>query len=172
MKKVVLIGYMGSGKSVVSQKLSEIINFSAIELDEFIEKKCEMSVKNIFETKGELFFRKIEHQLFLELLESEKNLIISTGGGTPCYYNNHELLQNKNVISFYLKASIETLYNRLILEKENRPLIANLKQNEIKEFIAKHLFDRSYFYNQATHKITIDSKNITEIALEISNLLA
>lgn len=172
MKKVVLIGYMGSGKSVVSKKLAQQIQFSVVELDEMIEEKCKMSIEALFSTKGELFFRKQEHQLFLELLSEEKNMVISTGGGTPCYFNNHELLNGDNVVSIYLKASIDTLYNRLLKGKQKRPLIANLDDSEIKEFIAKHLFDRSFYYNQATFKVNVDDKSINEIVAEIASLLA
>lgn len=172
MKKVVLIGYMGSGKSVIAKKLANQIGISAVELDEMIEKKCEMSIQELFSSKGELFFRKDEHQLFLNLLNDENDMIISTGGGTPCYFNNHELLNGENVVSIYLKASIDTLYNRLLKGKQKRPLIANLNDNEIKEFIAKHLFDRSFYYNQATYKVNVDAKTIDEIVAEIANLLA
>jgi shikimate kinase len=172
MKKVVLIGYMGSGKSVVAKKLANQIGISAVELDEMIEKKCEMSIQELFSSKGELFFRKEEHQLFLNLLNDNNDMVISTGGGTPCYFNNHELLNGENVVSIYLKASIDTLYNRLLKGKQKRPLIANLNDDEIKEFIAKHLFDRSFYYNQATYKVNVDDKTIDEIVAEIANLLA
>lgn len=172
MKKVVLIGYMGSGKSVVAKKLANQIGISAVELDEMIEKKCEMSIQELFSSKGELFFRKEEHQLFLNLLNDNNDMVISTGGGTPCYFNNHELLNGENVVSIYLKASIDTLYNRLLKGKQKRPLIANLNDDEIKEFIAKHLFDRSFYYNQATYKVNVDAKTIDEIVAEIANLLA
>jgi shikimate kinase len=172
MKKVVIIGYMGSGKSVVSQKLAQQIEISVVELDEMIEQKCEMLIEEIFANKGELYFRKQEHQLFKELINNNESLIISVGGGTPCYFNNHELLSGKNVVSIYLKASIDTLYSRLINGKHNRPLIANLEDSEIKDFIAKHLFDRSFYYNQATLKVNVDDKNIDEIVAEIGSLLA
>lgn len=172
MKKVVLIGYMGSGKSVVAKKLANQIGISAVELDEMIEKKCEMSIQELFSSKGELFFRKEEHQLFLNLLNDNNDMVISTGGGTPCYFNNHELLNGENVVSIYLKASIDTLYSRLLKGKQKRPLIANLNDDEIKEFIAKHLFDRSFYYNQATYKVNVDDKTIDEIVAEIANLLA
>ncbi|MEC4005277.1 shikimate kinase [Flavobacterium sp. SUN052] len=172
MTKVVLIGYMGSGKSVLSQKLSEKSKIPFLELDEIIEQKCNLTIEKIFETKGELFFRKIESELFTNFLLNDEDLIISTGGGTPCYFNNHELLKNKNVISIYLKASITTLKNRLIKEKLRRPLISNLEDNEVEEFIAKHLFERSYYYNQATFKVAVDTKSIEEIVQEILVLLA
>lgn len=171
MKKVVLIGYMGSGKSVVAKKLAQHIGISVVELDKMIEEKCKMSIEALFSTKGELFFRKQEHQLFLELLSNEKNMVISTGGGTPCYFNNYELLNNEHVVSIYLKASIDTLYNRLLQGKQKRPLIANLEDDQIKEFIAKHLFDRSFYYNQATYKVNVDDKSIDEIVNEIVKLL-
>ncbi|HCQ13291.1 shikimate kinase [Flavobacterium sp.] len=171
MKKVVLIGYMGSGKSVLSQKLSRKIEITSVELDEMIEKKCNLSIEKIFATKGELFFRKLEHQLFVELLENDEALIISTGGGTPCYFNNHELLQKEDVVSIYLKASIDTLFNRLADEKHKRPLIAHLNEEETKEFIAKHLFDRSFYYNQANFKVSVDGKSIETIVDEMYQLL-
>lgn len=171
MKKVVLIGYMGSGKSVLSQKLSRKIGIPFVELDEMIEKKCDLSIERIFTTKGELFFRKLEHQLFVELLENDEDLIISTGGGTPCYFNNHELLQKEDVVSIYLKASIDTLFSRLVDEKHKRPLIAHLNEDEAKEFIAKHLFDRSFYYNQANFKVSVDGRSIETIVDEMYQLL-
>ncbi len=172
MKKVVLIGYMGSGKSVIAKKLAALIGVDFRDLDALIEKKMEMPVEKIFSSKGELYFRKLEQELFLELLQTENNLIISTGGGTPCYYNNHELLNSQNVVSIYLKASIDTLFNRLLKNKQKRPLIASLNDSEIKEYIAKHLFERNYYYNQATFKIDVDGKSVEQTLSEITNLLA
>lgn len=172
MKKVVLIGYMGSGKSVVAQKLGDKTKISVVELDDLIEKECGMSITEIFDSKGELFFRKKEHELFKNLLNSKENLIVSTGGGTPCYYNNHELLENEEITSIYLKASIETLYKRLVHEKQKRPLLADLSESETKDFIAKHLFDRSFYYHKATYKINVDDKSVNEIVDEIADLLA
>lgn len=172
MKKVFLIGYMGSGKSVVAQKLGAKTKISVVELDDLIEQECGMSITEIFDSKGELFFRKKEHELFKDLLNQDNKLIISTGGGTPCYYNNHELLEHEQIISIYLKASIETLYKRLVHEKQKRPLLTNLSETDAREFIAKHLFDRSFYYNKATYKINVDAKNVDEIVAEITNLLA
>lgn len=172
MKKVVLIGYMGSGKSAVAQKLASQLGKIMLDLDELIEKTSKMTVETIFATKGEIYFRKLEHNLFLDVLQDDNNLIISTGGGTPCYYNNHELLNSTHVVSVYLNASVDTLYQRLIHEKQKRPLLANLNQSEIKEFIAKHLFDRSFYYNQATFKVLVDDKSVDNIVAEIEKLLA
>jgi len=172
MKKVVLIGYMGSGKSTVAQKLAFQLGKVVLDLDEVIEKKSGMTIETIFNTKGEIYFRRLEHELFLEVLQDANDVIISTGGGTPCYYNNHELLNSDHVVSVYLNASVDNLFQRLIEEKQKRPLLANLENTEIKEFIAKHLFDRSFYYNQATFKVLVDGKSVDDIVAEIENLLA
>lgn len=172
MCKVVLVGYMGSGKSFISKLVAKKMALTFLELDEMIEKNAQMSIKMIFEKKGELFFRKLEHQLFLQQMESDLSFVMSTGGGTPCYFNNHELLQRENCISIYLKASLETLFNRLKNNREGRPLLANLNDDELNEFIAKHLFERSYFYHQAKHIVTVDGKSPEIIVAEIERLLS
>lgn len=170
MKKVVVIGYMGSGKSVIAKKLASELDSKCFELDELIEQNEKKSIKEIFETKGELYFRKLEHQLFESILNDD-DFVLSTGGGTPCYYDNHKILSNQTITSIYLKASIETLYNRLKDEKSTRPLLSELDSSEMKEFIAKHLFERSYFYNQAKYVVNVDDKSIEEIVSEIKQLL-
>jgi len=169
--KVVLIGYMGSGKSIIAKKLASNLQLTCQELDDLIENKSKMNIKTIFSEKGELYFRKIEHELFSEKIKSDDSFVLSTGGGTPCYYNNHELLKTDDCISIYLKASVGTLYNRLINERVNRPLLAALNDEELKEFIAKHLFERSYYYNQAKYTIVVDDKTSEEIVSEILTLL-
>ncbi len=172
MYKVVLIGYMGSGKSVIAKKLAIDMQMFCLELDNLIEKKSEMSIETIFFEKGELYFRKLEHEIFLEKMNSNESFVMSTGGGTPCYYNHHELLKNENCISIYLKASVSTLYHRLFGEKKNRPLISSLSQDELKQFIAKHLFDRNFYYHHATHTVVVDDKSVTDVVSEIKLLLA
>ncbi len=163
---------MGCGKSTIAQKLSGIVSIPYVDLDEFIEKNEKMSIKQIFENFGEIHFRKLEHKYFLELLNTPEQNIIGLGGGTPCYANNHELLIGDNVVSIYLKASVETLFERLVSNKSKRPLIADKSEEEMKEFIAKHLFDRSFYYNHAQHKVTVDDKTIEETVNDILNLLA
>ena len=170
--KLVLVGYMGSGKSVIAKKLSEKLQILYVELDDLIEQRQKKSIKLIFEQDGELFFRKLEHQIFKELLDSDANLIISTGGGTPCYYDNYKFLNAKNVISIYLKASVDTLTDRLVSEQNNRPLLANLSQIELQDFVAKHLFERSFYYHKAHFIVDVDNKIVEAIAQEISALLA
>ncbi|HEY6142554.1 MAG TPA: shikimate kinase [Flavobacterium sp.] len=172
MRKIILLGYMGCGKSTIANKLSKTTNIPFLDLDKVIEEKTKMSINQIFEQHGEIHFRKLEHEVFVELLNSPANLIIGLGGGTPCYANNHELLKGDNILSIYLKASIDTLFNRLIVNKDKRPLIANKNEEEMKEFIAKHLFDRSFYYNHAQHKVIVDGKTVEETVADILEILA
>ncbi len=172
MKKIILLGYMGCGKSTIANKLSKLIEIPFVDLDKKIEEKVSLSINAIFEKHGEIYFRKLEHEVFIELLLSPEQLIIGLGGGTPCYANNHEFLNGDNVISVYLKASIDTLFNRLSHNKSKRPLIADKSDEEMKEFIAKHLFDRSFYYNQAQYKVIVDDKSIDQTVLDIVAILA
>lgn len=172
MRKIILLGYMGCGKSTIAKKLSKDSGIAFIDLDEYIEKKANLSINTIFEKHGEIYFRKLEHQLFVELLHSPEEIIIGLGGGTPCYANNHTLLIGEGVVSVYLKASIDTLYDRLSSNKSKRPLIANKSDVEMKEFIAMHLFERSFYYNQANYKVVVDNKTIDQVVLDVMCVLA
>jgi len=171
MKKIILLGYMGSGKTTIAHLLSEKLEIPCFDLDDLIENETKLSVQNVFEQKGEIYFRKIESQIFKNTISQKGQFILSLGGGTPCYAENHLLLNGETVISIYLKASIDTLYKRLLIEKKQRPLVADKSEDELKEFIAKHLFERSYFYNQARFKVVIDDKKPYEIVTEIMKIL-
>ena len=172
MKKIILLGYMGCGKSTIAEKLSALIQIPFIDLDKCIETKAEMTINQIFESFGEVYFRNLEHDVFVELLAAPENQIIGLGGGTPCYANNHELLKGEGITSIYLKASVETLFSRLAHNKNKRPIVANKTEDELKEFIAKHLFDRSYYYNQAEYKVSVDHQTIDETVAAIIAILA
>ena len=172
MKKILLLGYMGSGKSVIGKLMAKKLDILHYDLDNLIENHLQMSISEIFQQKGELFFRKVEHQILNEFINKNETFVLSLGGGTPCYANNHLFLLSENVTSFYLNASIETLFSRLNTERSHRPLIADLNPEEFKEYIAKHLFDRSFYYNQADFKVRVDNKTPEEITNEISLLLA
>ena len=157
---------MGSGKTLVSKELNILNNFKIFDLDTEISKQYTRSITEIFKEKGEIFFRKTEKEVLEKILSSEKNIILSLGGGTPCYYNNIDSI-NEKTISVFLKTNVKTLAQRLSSEKDKRPLIQNISNEDLPEFIAKHLFERNPFYNQA--KITINTDNLStkEIAEEI-----
>jgi len=166
---IVLIGYMASGKTSIGKKLAEKLNYSFLDLDDFIEDKENMSVTNVFKEKGEIYFRKQESYYLNRLLVSEKNTVLSVGGGTPCYSGNiHAILSTENVKSIYLKASLTTLVNKLMTKKTTRPLIAHIETTEeMTEFIGKHLFERLQFYNQAEIQVSIDNKTKDDVVEDI-----
>lgn len=171
--KIVLLGYMASGKSTIGEILAEKMKISFIDLDAYIEEKEKMSVSDVFKEKGEIYFRKQEHVYLKELLDKKEDFVLSLGGGTPCYAGNmNVLLSYDDVTSIYLKTSIQTIKERLVNEKSQRPLVARLNEDELAEFIAKHLFERSYYYNQATHKLVVDNKDVNETVENLQAILS
>jgi shikimate kinase len=170
MKKILLTGYMASGKTTIALLLSKAAGITYNDLDEIIEEKAGKSVSAIFDQDGEINFRKLEHEALTEFVENEEEFVLSLGGGTPCYANNHLFLQRDDVISIYLKAGIAEIINRLSDQDTKRPLLNNLKGAELEEFIAKHLFDRSYYYHQAKHVVAVDGKSPEDVVNEIMSL--
>lgn len=169
--KVVLLGYMASGKTTIGKFLSDRTYLPFIDLDDYIEEQEKKNIANIFKEDGEIYFRIKEHEYLKELLSSKDNFILSLGGGTPCYANNMEVLLNSNAKSIYLEASLQLLVNRLQCQREKRPLVAEFSDDKLQEFIAKHLFERRPFYQQANYKIKVDGKNLPKIITEINKLL-
>lgn len=151
---IILLGYMTSGKSLIGEKLGQILKKSFQDFDDYIEKMEGMSISEIFETRGEIYFRKIEGKHLFSFLQ-QKDMVLSLGGGTPCYGNNMELINKQpNTKSIYLNVSVAELSKRLFLNKASRPLVAHLKtEEEITEFVGKHIFERLNFYNQADMNI-------------------
>ncbi len=173
MMKIVLCGYMGCGKSTGGQLLSKKMNFDFVETDTEIEKKENSSITDIFQKNGEIYFRKVENRVLKEVLGSSKNEVISLGGGTPCYANNlHLLKSNEEVKLFYLKMTAQNLTARLIQEKQKRPIINHLQtEEELEEYIRKHLFERQFYYLQSDFIIDANTKTVEELGEEIIKLL-
>lgn len=152
---------MASGKTTVGKQLAESLNMNFVDLDAFIEQKAGKTISELFAVKGEIYFRKLEREALIEVLEA-KNTVVALGGGTPCYYDNMDLI-NQYGKTIYLRGGVGTLTSRLINEKENRPMISHLPDDEIPEFIAKHLFERSGFYNRAQHIVDIEKLEVKEL---------
>lgn len=176
MVRVYLIGYMGVGKTTVGKKLAKLLNKNFIDLDRYIESKYHQTIGEIFAEKGEKEFRLVEEKALREVSQIE-DVVVSTGGGAPCFFNNMEVM-NRTGITVYIHAEPEELASRLVASKNVRPIIAGKSFDELVPFIAGHLSDRKRFYNQARiiyktdYLITKEEVHVTVegIAREIENL--
>ena len=154
MKRVILIGYMGSGKTTVGKALSKETGMMFYDLDWYIESRMRKSVSQIFAEKGEEGFRKIEYNMLHEVAEFE-DVIISCGGGTPCFFDNIDYLNQQGEV-VYLKASPETLYKHLLMAKIERPLLKDKSADELIAYITEHLKQREPFYEKARHMLDVN----------------
>ncbi|MCW5519115.1 shikimate kinase [Aureitalea sp. L0-47] len=166
---LVLIGYMGSGKTAVGKELASTLDFSFTDLDNYIEIQESKSIQELFATKGEIYFRRKESEAVAKVLNEKNKLVLATGGGTPCYGNTMNLfLESEQVRTIYLKASVDELTTRLFEERSKRPLIAHLDDREnLTDFIRKHLFERAPVYERSETIISVEGKSISEIVREI-----
>ncbi len=162
-----LIGFMGVGKTTIGKQIAAVNKVVFIDTDSQIEKETSKSIKEIFETDGEIAFRKLETDTIRSI---DRKAIIACGGGLPLHNNNIEYLKYKGTV-IYLKASTETLIKRLEKNKNKRPLISNLTNEERLEFIRKILKERRGTYKQADYTIETDNKTVKEVLREINSLL-
>lgn len=149
--KVFLLGFMGNGKTTVGRRLAERMGYPFLDLDEKIESEIGLTVEEIFFQHGEQYFRQLEHEQLLSVCKLD-HAIIAVGGGTPCFFNNMEIM-NQEGITVYLKLSGEQILQRILSMPaetvQARPLIANKSEEELKVFIDEVLQKREPFYNQA-----------------------
>lgn len=162
---------MGSGKSTLGKALATQKNIAFIDLDSYIEAKENTSVPDLFKTKGEIYFRKKESLYLKELMQLDTSFVLALGGGTPCFGTNMDIIleATKNVI--YLKYSYQSLTKRLACKKENRPLLSHLADDELEDFIRKHLFERNPYYTRATHVLAMDNLSVDESLQKIDKVL-
>ena len=154
MKSIIIIGYMGAGKTTVGKALAKELGVMFYDLDWYIESRMRKTVKQIFDEIGEEGFRKIERNMLHEVAEFE-NVVVSCGGGTPCFFDNMDYM-NQLGETIYLKASPETLHTHLKMGKVVRPLLLNKTPEEVEIFIREQLKLREPFYNKAKHIIDIN----------------
>jgi len=145
--KIFLIGFMGSGKTTAGKKLASSLRWDFIDLDELIEKDTGMQVAEIFSSKGEDWFRTVEAQALREAGKSG-NTVISTGGGTPCFYGNMEFMI-QNGLTIYLRMTPERLARRLARSSAGRPLLKNIGNKELPEYIRSKIAERDPWYSMA-----------------------
>jgi shikimate kinase len=153
--KIFLIGFMGSGKSTAGRKLASQLNWSFIDLDEKIQKMEGMKIPDIFSLKGENYFRKLETKALREL-KSETDTVVSTGGGTPCFADNMDLMLNSG-LTIYIRMTPVSLKKRLEGSAEGRPLLKEIDRKDLQEYITVKLAEREKWYSRA--EIIIDGVN-------------
>lgn len=162
MRRIFLIGYMGTGKTTAGRELAKRLDLAFYDLDHYIESRFLKTISQIFENEGEERFREIESSMLKELGEFE-DVVIATGGGTPCFYDNMEYM-NKQGQTVYLQASANALTKRLLQCKaDKRPLIRNKTEKELLAFVEENLIKREPYYSQA--KIVFETENLIDRSL-------
>lgn len=164
MKHLILIGFMGSGKSTLGLRLAKCLHLQYVDTDRYIEEKERTSIQEIFDTKGETFFRNLETEVLKELLQSDKKMIVSLGGGTPLREENQRLIKESDSFCVYLKMGIEEAYNRLKKDTK-RPL---LKTENPKKTIEELLTIRNPLYEEtADYILDEEGKNVAMVLEEL-----
>ena len=173
MKRIILIGYMGAGKTTVGKALAKDMGLDFYDLDWYIENRRRKKIPQIFSELGEDGFRRIERNMLHEVAEFE-NIVLSCGGGTPCFYDNIDYM-NQQAPVVYLKVEPETLYMHLKMSKNDRPLLRGKSQEELITFIREQLKQREPFYTKARYTLDVtlmdDYKKIKISVAKIRELL-
>ncbi len=154
MTRIILVGYMGSGKTTVGRQLAMALGLQFYDLDWYIEMRYHRSVDQLFAERGEAEFRKLEHNMLHEAAEFE-DIVLSCGGGTPCHFDNMDYM-NQQAETVYLKADPEVLAAHLNMGKVVRPLIKGKKGDELIQFIQESLAQRESFYSKAKHTLDVN----------------
>ncbi|KAB2809876.1 shikimate kinase [Phaeocystidibacter luteus] len=162
--QISLVGYMAAGKSTITKHLASQLESPSWDLDDEIAKIGGEDVADILRSKGEIAFRKLERETLLETLQL--NGVLATGGGTPCYYDNMDVLLKESYV-VYLQWPMKTLIERARSARESRPLFDGVSDEDLPEYIAKHVFDRRPYYERANHIVFCDGKSVDDITKEI-----
>lgn len=160
MKRIILIGYMGAGKTTIGKALSKRLGLMFYDLDWYIESRMHKTIAQIFADNGEEGFREMEYNMLHEVAEFE-NVIVSCGGGTPCFFDNMDYL-NAQGETIYLQAAPEVLAKHLKMGKVVRPLIAGKTDEELLAYISESLEKREPYYSRAKHILNVDLLNTAE----------
>ncbi len=163
--KICLIGFMGCGKSTLGKQLAESLKLEFIDLDSAFEEKYHMEITSFFNWFGEVKFRELETQLLESLLQKD-DFVLSTGGGTPCFNNNMELIK-KHALSVYIKLPFAILNERLIHTRKKRPIIQHINEDELLSFIENIVPKREEFYVQADIILNSDTFNVNKTSIII-----
>ena len=154
MTRIILIGYMGAGKTTVGRQLGMALGIPFYDLDWYIEGRMRKTVPQLFAERGEEGFRLVERNMLHEVAEFE-DVVLSCGGGTPCFFDNMDYL-NAQGETIYLKASPEVLYGHLKMGRTERPLLKGKSAEEMQQFITNQLVQREPFYSKAKHTLDVN----------------
>ena len=154
MTRIILLGYMGAGKTTIGKALAKELGIMFYDLDWYIESRMRRTVAQIFRDEGEEGFREIERNMLHEVAEFE-DVVISCGGGTPCFYDNMDYM-NAQGDTIYLQASPDVLAGHLRMGKVVRPLIAGKSDEELRQYIIESLKQREPYYTKAHHTLNVD----------------
>lgn len=167
--QIFLLGFMGCGKSTIAEVLAQKLGLSFCDMDEMVADSAEKSINEIFKEEGEEAFRRYEWDC-LKTCSNIKDVVVATGGGTPCSEENLGLIK-KNGISIYLQVTEQLLFDRIKDSGQERPLIAHLSDEELKTYVASKLKERAPFYLRADHVITVDKITVADTVKEICSVL-
>ena len=149
MTRILLIGFMAAGKTTLGKALARDLGLQFIDLDHYIESRYRSTVSQLFAERGEEAFRQIERNMLHEVAEFE-DVIISTGGGTPCFFDNMDYM-NEQGTTVFLEASVDTIHTRLTIARIQRPLVAQKTADELRNYIIQMLDQRKPYYSRAHH---------------------
>lgn len=170
MNRIFLIGYMGVGKTTLGKELAAKLNYQFVDLDLYIQNRYQKTINEIFAESGESKFREIEHNLLKEVANFE-DTVISTGGGTPCFFDNMDVMKQAGMV-VYLKTAPDVLLKRLYSGREKRPLIKDKTEAELLDFIVENIAKRDPFYSRA--QVVFETDGLvqrSDIDLHVSQLL-
>ena len=169
MTRIILIGYMGAGKTTVGKALAKELGIIFYDLDWYIENRMRKSIAQIFAERGEEGFRKIEYNMLHEVAEFE-NVIISCGGGTPCFFDNMDYLNQQGQV-VYPKADPEVLYKHLVMSKNDRPLLRGKSPEQLITFIREQLEKREPYYTKARYTLDVSlMDNYEKIRISVEKI--
>ncbi len=170
MIRIILVGYMGSGKTTVGRQLAKALGLQFYDLDWYIEMRFRKRVAEIFAEKGEEGFRDMERRMLHEVAEFE-DVVLSCGGGTPCFYDNMEYLNSLEGDTVYLRCSPEVLAQHLRMGRIERPLIKGKNPEDLEQYIRQSLEEREPYYTKAKHTVDVTlMDNFEKISITIDLL--
>ena len=156
LNRIYIVGYMGAGKTTAARRLAQRLGWEVADTDALFEEKYKISVNDFFNKYDEPLYRKLESEV-LKSTESMENVVVSTGGGTACYFDNMEWM-NQHGLTVFMRISPQAAVDRVIHSRHKRPLVEGKSEEELTEFVNKHYASRLPFYEQA--KITVKSEDL------------